>query len=221
MKKGVFFLIAALLLAAFFFQKKTLVPIEVPSPATEATEAKTNSATSSPSASSIATSEDKNKLILLEAILKSRNDNDPRLDTEFKTLSAGAAALLREKYQSLPLEQRNERGTIAFLLGRNIQNEADLEFFRGVVQEKACRSLKDCNEDPQRAEGDTLHSEAGSDVTLAYPQLVALKSLERILAAGEKHPLFQKTLETVQAASQSPIDKVSHLAKSLEDRFNR
>ena len=67
----------------------------------------------------------KAQLATLEEILGSRNDNDPRLDRGFVGLSPEARELFREKYRSLAPERRNERGTIVYLLGKNLQTADD------------------------------------------------------------------------------------------------
>ncbi len=57
---------------------------------------------------------------ILEDILTTRNDNDPRMDRDLMILNENAKMRFILKYKSLPAEQRNDRGTIVFLLGRNI-----------------------------------------------------------------------------------------------------
>src|SRR5208282_5341547 len=65
------------------------------------------------------------KLAVLQEILDTKNDNDPRLDSDFKTLSESEKQALQEKYLSYTPEKLNERGTLIYLLGRNIENEKD------------------------------------------------------------------------------------------------
>jgi hypothetical protein len=143
---------------------------------------------------------------ILDEILKSRDDNDPRLDRELRYLSPRAREALRKKYHSLRAEERNERGTIVFLLGRNLDQPRDFAFFRDVVGEKPCLSLADCGhtiqEDP--------HLSGVTAVSLAYPQIVALKSLanlppsERAQAQG-----------ILDRALRSPDPLVSGLASRI------
>ena len=114
----------------------------------------------------------------LEAILQSRNDNDPRLDTDFNTLSVEARRLFRERYRQIAPERRNERGTIVYLLGKNLRDDEDWAFLREVVSEPPCLSLADC------AKPSTGPAEMGDEVTLAYPALVALKQAQRALEQG-------------------------------------
>lgn len=104
----------------------------------------------------------------LKDILRSHNDNDERLNG-FDHLSPETKRLFRTEYSARPREQLNERGTIVYLLGKNIDDEQDWAFFRSVISEPPCLSLENC---AKKATGQT---EPGDEVTLAYPSLVALK----------------------------------------------
>ncbi|OGQ94606.1 MAG: hypothetical protein A2521_06165 [Deltaproteobacteria bacterium RIFOXYD12_FULL_57_12] len=117
-------------------------------------------------------------LVTLEEILLSRNDNDPRLDTDFNGLSEQDRILMRVRYREFAPERRNERGTIVYLLGKDPRSSEDWDFLREVVREPPCLSLADCS---KRSKGT---AEMGDEVTLAYPALVALKQAERALAHG-------------------------------------
>ena len=130
------------------------------------------------------------RLRLLEEVLRSRNDNDPRLETAFERLTQDEKRLLRAFYAKLPHERRNERGTIVYLLGRNLTSSDDWAFLREVVAEPPRLSLADCSRAAPRASGD--------EVTLAYPALVALRQARRagdpsqaaeVLAAGRASPI--------------------------------
>jgi hypothetical protein len=138
----------------------------------------------------------------LDEILASKNDNDPRLDRDFSGLSTEEKSAFRRRYDSLPLESRNERGTIVFLLGRSLASAEDWTFLRRVVDEPPCLSLADCAKAPAGS------SEPGDDVTLAYPALVALKLAARADAAKAK-PLIADA-----ARSRSPA--LARLAGSLQ-----
>src|SRR5687767_2675792 len=116
------------------------------------------------------------QLKILEAILRSRNDNDPLLDRAFVGLSPMAKDLFRKKYAETPPERRNERGTIVYVLGRNLRSPEDWAFLRAVAAEPPCLSLADC-----AAKSTSGGHELGDEVTLAYPSLVALKQAERAL----------------------------------------
>ena len=112
--------------------------------------------------------------------MRSKNDNDPRLDAEFNALTEATKARFRARYSALPAEDRNGRGTIVYLLGRNMKSPGDWEFLRSVVAEPPCRSLADCSA-PAGTGG------PGDEVTLAYPALVALKRAQKELAAAGAH----------------------------------
>ncbi|MBI5202421.1 MAG: hypothetical protein HY925_12595 [Elusimicrobia bacterium] len=119
---------------------------------------------------------------LLEDVLKAKNDNDPRLDSGFENLTPEEKRVFRTLYSKIPREGRNERGTVVYLLGRNLKQPEDWTFLREVVSEPPCLGLQDCS-----------RPGAGDEVTLAYPALVALRQaraggdiaeLERVLAAA-------------------------------------
>lgn len=157
-------------------------------------------------------SEARAKLATLEDILRSRNDNDPRLDRDFLGLSADAKSLFREKYRELAPERRNERGTIVYLLGRNLTAPEDWAFLRAVAAEPPCLSLADCSK--PSGEG----GELGDEVTLAYPSLVALRQARRAAEEGASRSEARSVLE---AAKKSKMRAVARLASSLEPGFDK
>ncbi|MDD5303937.1 MAG: hypothetical protein PHS14_12625 [Elusimicrobia bacterium] len=157
-------------------------------------------------------SEARAKLETLEDILRSRNDNDPRLDRDFLGLSDDAKRLFREKYRALAPERRNERGTIVYLLGKNLQTAEDWSFFRAVAAEPPCLSLADCSKPSGEA------GESGDEVTLAYPSLVALRQARRAAEEGASESEARGVLE---AAKTSKMKAVVRLAASLEPGFDR
>jgi len=71
---------------------------------------------------------------ILDQILSSKNDDDPRLDTDLKLLSEETKTVFRAKYRAMPPEKHNERGTIVFLLGRNLKTAQDYLFFKEVLR---------------------------------------------------------------------------------------
>lgn len=169
----------------------------------------------------VVTDQDRVQLSTLNSILASKNDNDQRLDKDLRVLSPGAKALLRQRYEEFPAERRNERGTVVFLLGRNITEEKDLDFMRKVLDEEPCRSMQNCREDNPRAKGSDTHAEMGMEVSLNYPQIVAVKSLERVLDRGEGDPMYQAALEELQRATHSASDKVSEMAREIEAKYGK
>lgn len=141
------------------------------------------------------------KLAALESILAAKDDNDPRLDTAFEDLSEAAKKAFRRRYAELAPESFNERGTIVYVLGRNMRTLADWEFFHAVVAEPPCLSLSDC----ARADG-----VPGNEVTLAYPALVALKRAQREQGGGR----WQEAARRVVAeALRSEAPAVRRLAE--------
>jgi hypothetical protein len=156
---------------------------------------------------------------ILDSVLAAHNDNDQRLDTELKVLSPGAKELFRQKYEKISAEKRNERGTVVFLLGRNITQERDLAFLSKVLAEAPCRSMQNCASDPPHSAD--AHGDDAVGISLAYPQIVALKSLEGVLESGKTNPLYEHALEEVHKATQSPVGKVADMARAIENRFSR
>ncbi len=148
---------------------------------------------------------------------ESKNDGDPRFKSELRDLSAPVKSALRTRYRHLPLEWRNARATLIFLLGREITSLEDAQFFVDVINEPQCLSLLDCRRSLSSADAD---SEATNPTTLAYPQIVALKSLERLLAA-QSPPLlkqFAAAVVTTTAANSSDA-LLSRRAISIAQRF--
>ncbi len=136
------------------------------------------------------------KTNLLIKLLENKNDNDPRYDSELKVLEENDKAEFRKLYHGLKPEKRNERGTIVFLLGRNIQSVNDLEFFREVITEPKCLSMTNCH-----------ISENTDDITLIYPQVMALRMLK---TNASLKPEIQAIL---RVASTNPDPRISKLAR--------
>jgi len=173
---------------------------------------------------------------ILSQIFKSKNDNDPRLDTEFKNLSPGTKYLLKQKYASLPAEARNERGTIVFLLGRDLANSgtaSDFQFFDQVGAEPPCRSLGDCSQETNAGPEDS-HEETAIGVTLSYPQQVLMHTLQDYLSrqqsehqAGQQasqsqggaNSLVDPALHTLQVMAHSGNPSITAKAQELSNRY--
>ncbi|NDG86032.1 MAG: hypothetical protein EBX52_13465 [Proteobacteria bacterium] len=176
-----------------------------------------------PSAAIALTPEDQRKISVLTEILTTKNDNDPRMDTELKNLSPAAKTAIQKKYQETVSEKRNERGTLVFVLGREIKDASELGFFKEVLSEKACLSLENCEKPPGGHSGEEEHLEAINETTANYPQLMAVRALvhranELVDTGQEGSPLYQSILDTLKAAQQSPNPKVVELsAQALND----
>lgn len=161
--------------------------------------------------------ETRQQLALLDQILVSKNDNDPRLDQELARLSEEAQEALREKYGTLRMEDRNARGTVVFLLSRYSQSERNQEFFLSVLKEAPCLSLENCEKASDTDSPEALHSaQAGMDVTLGYPQLVVLQAVEEALS---QRSLTSIEAEMLQVALQSPITSVQRKAEKIRERL--
>lgn len=155
----------------------------------------------------------------LTQILASRNDNDPRLDSDFRGLTPGTKQLLREKYQTLPAEARNERGTIVFLIGRELNRPEDCDFLASVTSESPCLNLSDCKKAPPHTDED-VHEEAAISVTLAYPQHVAVKSMENFLSSETHDPALREAcLNALSKMTESPVAPIAKKAETLEEHF--
>jgi hypothetical protein len=166
--------------------------------------------------------ESQKKLGILKEILNTKNDNDPRMDTILKVLTEDDKAALRQYYETLKAEDRNGRGTVVFLLGRNIHGPEDFKFLDRVLTEAPCLSLADCTVEAGHGRGDRHddgHGEMGSDVTLAYPQLATLHALGALLEAKPAPSAEYQAMVRVliEKASHSPISSVAKKAQGLLD----
>ena len=165
-------------------------------------------------------------VVELMEIINSRNDNDPRLDNDFNSLTPETKLLFRKKYQEIPVEKRNERGTIVYLLGKNLLTVEDWEFFREVVLEPPCLSLSNCSKKPASGSDEEA---TGDEVTLAYPALVALRQAGRALEAARAYRASAQggpalaaekdALDLFVAAKKSKTRAVARMAALNEKKF--
>ena len=144
----------------------------------------------------------------LDEILASRNDNDPRLDRDFLGLPDETKREFRAKYRAFARERLNERGTIVYLLGKNLTAPEDWDFFIEVAAEPPCLSLADCSK--RSGEAGAL----GDEVTLAYPSLVALRQAARAGSGNEAR-------KVLGAGKASKSRAVARLAASLDAGFDK
>ncbi|MBI3550620.1 MAG: hypothetical protein HY078_16400 [Elusimicrobia bacterium] len=154
------------------------------------------------------------KVAILDEIFNSRNDNDPRLDREFKNLTPEAKASLRARYRHLPPERRNDRGTIVFLLANNLTTAEDWNFLQNVVSEPPCLSMSDCAKPPAGQD-----PEPNVEITLVYPQLVALSRLEEMLRRVPPAEAAREASRVIRAAESSASPIVAAKAAQLPHRF--
>ncbi len=154
------------------------------------------------------------KLQILKEIFTSKNDNDPRLDQDLKELTPHTKQALEEKYNSLHTELRNERGTLVFLIGRNLNSKEDFDFFRKVVSEAPCLSLNDCTNSINTS--DSSDDNNAVEITLNYPQIVALKSLKSYLIKNPSSPEAKSVLEeALKSKSRLVAQMASEIIKKL------
>jgi hypothetical protein len=162
------------------------------------------------------------KLQILKEVLANQNDNDPRLDKELRDLSPSAKALMRGQYEATRAEKRNQRGTIVYLVGRELSSPEDVGFLRTVLNEPPCLSMADCARESRGSVAPNEHHlDSASETTLAYPQIVALKSIEAFLNRPDSasNPLSPQLLTELEAAKRSPIRKIAALAESISQRY--
>lgn len=143
--------------------------------------------------------EDQARVSLLDEFFRTKNDNDPRMDTELRHLSPALKQAFVAKYAALPVEARNERGTIVFLIGRDLTSAADVEFLHSVLTEAPCMGLASCGSVDR---GDD-HSQLASDITLAYPQLVALKAYGKQRENKKLDPALRRQIEDSLAVAKN------------------
>lgn len=160
------------------------------------------------------------QLQVLADILQSKNDNDPRMDQILKNLSEPVKAALREQYAQTKPELRNERGTIAFLLGRELKegrgNRADVDFLASVLMEKPCRSLSDCSKAPSSQSPEEQHLEAIHETTVHYPQLMSLRQVRQSIEAGNlTSELRSAVIAALENARNSPNPRVVQEANAI------
>jgi hypothetical protein len=120
------------------------------------------------------------------------------------------------------MEDRNGRGTIVFLLGRNLQTAADISFFKNVFSESPCLSLSDCQK--FNSSEKESHLESANDVTKNYPQVVALNRIEAAMSEqlnDSSRPLNsdsqyrQSIFDALQVASNSQVSIIKSKATDL------
>jgi hypothetical protein len=162
------------------------------------------------------------KLNLLSQILASKNDNDPRLDTEFRSLSPAFKRSLVNLYHKTAIEDRNGRGTIVFIIGRELKDKQDLQFLKSVLEEEPCLSLQNCKAS-QASQGRDSHLGSLNETSMNYPQLVTLNRLEQWIQRHSRPIPDTSLLSTIEdalsAGTNSPIPSVSSKASNLLSEF--
>lgn len=156
------------------------------------------------------------KLKILDEIFASRNDNDPRLDSEFEEISPEMRAALIVSYKALPKERLNERGTLIFLLGKKINDEKDIDFFQELIAEAPCLSLTDCSKESIVESLGDEHQAESQATTLVYPQLVALRLVSSNYQSAKDQVLKDRMAEFFKLAEQSPSEYIAEEAARIQ-----
>lgn len=215
--------LAVMVLVAFLFWGPTRagVPLSTQAPLSPGQPSTLLPAVVAPSTSAsgpafVASPQAQEQLATLKQILSKKNDNDPRLDRELRSLPDDAKTLFEAEYAAYAPEARNPRGTIVFLVGRNLTRVEDVDFMARVLAEPPCLSLAKCSEAPPPSKSDDDHIETANEITLVYPQLVALKAAEAYLARSDARPEIAARLRAVlEAASTSELARVSQMAQQI------
>jgi hypothetical protein len=150
------------------------------------------------------------KVELLASIFSTKNDNDSRLDSEFKDLDAATKARMRAYYAKLAPESLNQKGTVVFLIGRSLDSPEDAEFLLSVLQEPPCLTLLHCaSRVPDQSEEDV-----GNEVSLAYPQIVALRYSGKAFALlpPERRAAFLAQLRKSGNANNAALSRAAREA---------
>ena len=163
--------------------------------------------------------EDLKSYQLFEAILKSKNDNDPRLDQDLKHQSQAVRNAMIEKYTQLAPEDKNERGLIAYMISRDVQSPEDLQFMKSVFDQPPCLSLADCK---STAPADP-HFSTLNQTTLIYDQKVVLFQIEKNLT---EHPEYLKDpvkregfVAALRQAESYAVPSIQQKAQEIRSRF--
>lgn len=162
---------------------------------------------------------DQKKWEVFQSILKSKNDNDPRIDRELKSLSPEMHQNLQSAYDQIPIEDRNGRGLIAFLIARDLTTTADVEFLRKIYQESPCLSFQNCGV----AAPPDPHIDGINQTSLNYPQLAGLYQLELKLKAQPdllRNPEMKNHVrDLLREARQFPNDSIQKRAESIISQY--
>lgn len=165
--------------------------------------------------------EDEAKLQVVQDIMRSKNDNDPRFNNELKNLSPSLKLALAEEYLELSAEKRNEKGTLVFLVSREIKSIEDTELLKKIYEEAPCLSMEDCKQLPTSRDPHHANTE---EISLNYPQLVALFQIESQLASG--NPIFQdprmrqEIKSTLEKAMSFGVPRVKNKAQEIIEKYS-
>lgn len=159
------------------------------------------------------------KIQVLDEILKSKNDNDPRMDQELKVMSRELHEALYDKYDMMTAENRNGRGTVAFLIARDLKSAEDAQFLKQVFDEAPCTSMANCGQVSQ----EDSHLGGVEQNSLNYPQLATLYQIESRI---EQNPHLLKdqqyrgwVSEVIRQAKRFPVPIVKDKAEQMAQKY--
>lgn len=163
---------------------------------------------------------DKKAWQTLTEIIQSKNDNDPRLDHELKNTSPELHRAFFETYSQLAPENRNGRGTIAFLVARDLKSQQDFDFIEKIFQEEPCLNLADCK---VSAPDTNPHTSGMDQTTLNYPQLASLYQLSQQLGSRPEllqNPAYRENvLNILKTAENYPVPAVRNKAREIREHY--
>lgn len=163
---------------------------------------------------------------VLDEIFQSKNDNDPRMDQVLKNFSDPVKAAIRKKYAAIKPEHRNERGTIVFLIGRELSegrgSTDDVNFLKDVLLEKPCFNLADCSKSAPPMSPEEEHVQGINETTAMYPQLMNLRYLKLSLEGGNLSiNLKSEVLAALESAKNSPNPRVAQEALAILQSYSK
>lgn len=144
------------------------------------------------------------KLARLEQVLSSNHDHHPELDTEFRQLTPALKTAMVNRYHSLDPSALNQRGTLVFILGREIQDSGDLQFFRQVLTENS------------KQPGAKTFSDDLSD---HYPSVMAIRMQEERVKEEKASVLRGEVEAILSEAASSPNPVIAREAKQALGRL--
>ena len=155
----------------------------------------------------------------LDEILKTKNDNDPRMDRDLKILTPAFHSAIYSKYHLLKPEDRNERGTLVFLIARDLKSQADLDFLQSVYQEAPCTNMGDCSAPTANDPQDT----GAQQTSLNYPQMAGLYQLDSQLSKRPellKDPNFRAGIYALlKTAENFPAPQIHEKAQQIREKY--
>jgi hypothetical protein len=156
---------------------------------------------------------------IFQEVITSRNDNDPRVDQELRTLSPQMHEALRRTYQQMPAENRNSRGLVVFLIARDLTSVEDAQFLTAIYQEQPCLSMADCSQ----AGTSDPHMDAVNQTSLNYPQLAGLYQLEHRLESApeilQNPEIRQEISNALREAKQFPGAALQRRAEDIQKKY--